>query len=121
MNLLQGKLTEKLPLQTITTAKGDMLKLSFVIKTPGQYPKDVCFETLNQNVITFLGDTKIGTELEVKFDLQSRKWEKDGRVQFFTSAIAFGVEKKVAPESMEIPSTPSYPATASADADDLPF
>lgn len=121
MNLLQGKLTEKMELQKINTSKGEMLKLLFIVKTPGMYPKDVCFETLNQNVITFLNDTKIGTELEVKFDIQSRRYEKDGRVSWFTSAVAFGVEKKVAPESMELPSNPPPVAMGNNQPDDLPF
>lgn len=122
MNLLQGKLTEKLELEKINTQKGEMLKMRFVIQTPGQYGKPVCFETLNNNVITFMTDTKIGTEVEVKFDVSSREYtDKNGKKGYFTSVTAFGAEKKSAPESMEIPSSPVIPPTASEGVDDLPF
>lgn len=119
---LQGKLVEKMEPFTIQTKNGDKLKQIFVVRQPGQFGKDVAFECLSQDLISFLGDTKVGSEVNVKFDLSSRKWTAaDGRVSFFTTAFAFGIEIQKSNGSTDVPVEQPKEIRKEQDADDLPF
>lgn len=120
-----GKLTHKLETVEIETKNGPKAKMSFVILQPGQYGQPACFETLNAAAISFLADTKIGTELKVVGDVRSREYNG----KWYTNLTAGIIEVSKAPGSMEVKvdAKSELPAGVNAafvpgtDADSLPF
>lgn len=86
-------------------------KQSFVIDTNKDYNPLICFGVFGEeNIAKLITPLKVGETIEVYFNLSSRKWEKDGKVSYFTSADAWRIEK--------VGATASIPAT---EEDDLPF
>lgn len=65
-----------------------MEKMTFVIRLQGKKDKYAMFETLDSRVMSFLGDTSIGTELCVKFNYESSKWND----RWFNKALAYECE-----------------------------
>lgn len=72
---IKGTLTEVLPAISGTSKAGKAWnKQDFVINTKDQFPKDVCF-TLFGDKTSLINNLKIGDVLEVKFNLESRKYK----------------------------------------------
>lgn len=65
-----------------------MQKQGFAVKLKSQKEQYAYFETLNNDVIRFIADTKIGTPLRVRYGATSRKWND----KWFTSLTAFEAE-----------------------------
>lgn len=87
-------------------------KQSFVIDTNKDYNPLICFGVFGEeNIAKLITPLKVGETIEVYFNLSSRKWEKDGKVSYFTSADAWRIEK--------VGATASTPAAT--EEDDLPF
>lgn len=86
---LTGKLIEKTDIQSGVSKKGNQWsKIGFSVKVEGKFPKDVYFEALNSEVIQFVSDTNLESDIRVWYDISSRKW-KD---RWFTSVTAYKVE-----------------------------
>jgi hypothetical protein len=76
---LKAKLIECLLLQTGTSKNGEWKKQDIIVKTNGQYPKNVCIsiwgDKINQNIL------QIGKELVIDFEIESRfynnRWYTD--------------------------------------------
>lgn len=86
---LVGKLIQKTDIQSGVSKKGNQWsKLGFVVKVESKFPKDVYFETLNSEVIQFVSDTNLESDIRVWFDVSSRAWQD----KWFTSATAYKVE-----------------------------
>lgn len=123
-----GKLTNKYEAVEIETKNGPKAKMTFVIQQPGQYGKPAAFETLNSAAISFLNDTKIGTELKVIGDVASR--ECNGRWYTNLTAGIIEISKAPAASNVEIDKHPTADdinkkfdvgETSSNNPDDLPF
>jgi hypothetical protein len=63
-------------------------KRDFVIKTEGEYPKDICFQLINKGVDK-LDHFSVGQTIEVHFDLQSKEYNG----KWYTNATAWKIEK----------------------------
>ena len=87
---ITGKLKLKLPVTSgVSQAGREWKKMAFVIqKRNTKTPKEVCFETLNDDLIMFMSDTSIGTEITVEFDVESREFNG----KYYSSIIAYKAE-----------------------------
>jgi hypothetical protein len=73
-NSIKGTITKVLNTETGTTKTGkDWNKKSFVVQTEDKYPKDVCF-TLFGDKVELLSRHKVGSKVEVHFNLSSREY-----------------------------------------------
>jgi len=78
---IRGKLIQVLPLQSgVSKAGNEWSKQEFVIETDEQFPKKACF-ILFGNKVSLLAGFKVGDQVEVSFNLESRefngKWYTD--------------------------------------------
>ena len=88
---LEGRVASLLPEQSGNGARGEWFRAGFVIKTEGEYPRNVCFEVLGrerwERVRQYLRE---GGLVKVSFDVSSREWNG----KWFTSLTAFSVFSK---------------------------
>lgn len=84
---LSGKITHVLPEKSGTSSRGEWRKQEYVIETPGEYPKQVCFMAWGDRIDTF--QIREGEELTVHFDLESREY--NGR--WYTDVKAWRVDR----------------------------
>ncbi|MDX1571018.1 MAG: DUF3127 domain-containing protein [Xanthomonadales bacterium] len=84
---LTGKIIHVLPEKSGESARGPWRKQEYVIETPGEYPKQVCFMAWGDKIDQF--GIEEGQELTVHFDLESREY--NGR--WYTDVKAWRVEQ----------------------------
>ncbi len=102
-------------------------KREFVIEVINERNSDwndfVKFQ-LTQNNCSLMDNYNLGESIKVSFNLRGRKWEKDGKISYFTNLEAWRIEKDASSQMNEDVPPPPYveteipPAEAS---DDLPF
>lgn len=77
--ILKAKLTQLLPLQTGNGKNGQWQKQDIIVETDSQYPKKVCVSIWGDKIDET--KLKIGTILDIHFELESRefngKWYTD--------------------------------------------
>ncbi len=120
---IEGKVVQLQPVQSITSQKGPMKKLEFVIETESKFPKKICFSLWNDKID--LLNAKAGDNVKVSFDLESREY--NGR--WYTEAKAWKVENLVASSADDFNTASSrvnedIPSSFKAEKeelDDLPF
>ena len=85
---------------------------------------------LSQANCSLIDNIAIGAPIEVSFNLRGRKWEKDGKVNYFNSLDAWRIKKtSSSPEPQNTPSftnanavaQPIFKPTADEQDNDLPF
>jgi len=118
---IEGKLIEKFD----TVAINDKFqKREFVLETEDNaggniYTQNIKFQLI-QAKCSEIDASNLGDMIKVHFNLQGRKWEKDGNVSYFNSLNAWRIEKSggaSAPMSNE-----PFPEASNQDAGDaLPF
>ena len=99
--VVTGTIKEVTPVQSGTSKAGkEWQKQTFVVSetyqkndgTEGE--NDVAFELFGTEKVENFGKyNKIGDKVEVKASVRSNRWEKEGRVSFFTSANAWRIDK----------------------------
>jgi len=101
-------------------------KREFVIEVINERNADwndfVKFQLI-QDKCSLLDPFKLGDHLKVSFNLKGRKWEKDGRVNYFTNLEAWRIETS-ASSNVAPPTPPPFAETDIPPAepqDDLPF
>ena len=115
---LAGKITHVLEEKSGTSARGPWRKQEYVIETPGDYPKQVCFMVWGDKIDQF--QIVEGQELTVHFDLESREY--NGR--WYTDVKAWRVERPEAgdrPQAEDSPPPPPNDAPPPDFDDDIPF
>ena len=123
--VVKGTIKEVLPVQSGVSKGGkDWQKQTFVIaetyqKNDGTEGENlVSFELFGTEKVENFGKyNNLGDSVEVKASVRSNRWEKDGKVSYFTSANAWRIDKV---ESIA-QSTPSQAPTSTEVEDDLPF
>lgn len=81
---IKGSIIQVMPVQSGTSAAGkDWAKQDFVLETPGQYPKKICFTLWGEQKINDY-DLQPNLEVTVYFNLESREY--NGR--WYTEAKA---------------------------------
>ena len=123
---LQGKLIEKFPEQQVSDA---FKKREFVVETSEEgggrvFTEQIKFQ-LVQDKCNLIDDVNLNQDVKVSFNIKGRKWEKDGKVNYFTNLDAWRVE--AAGSTPQAPRNDAPPAMNPADIamddeeDDLPF
>ena len=78
---------------------------------------------LTQDRCELIDPMNVGDQLKVNFNIRGRKWEKDGRVNYFSNLEAWRVEKANDAPAPDAPN-PEYSASdipPAGDDEDLPF
>ena len=123
---LTGKLIEKydaVQRGTFTTREFVVEKTSdFNGKTIYNYIKFQC----TQAKVNIIDDSKIGDEIKVHFNIRGNKWEKEGRISYFTNLDAWRIEKALAQsnQATDVNTDDLEPVdhfTSKEDNEDLPF
>ncbi len=88
---------------------------------------------LTQDKCAILDPHQIGDDLKINFNLRGRKWEKDGKISYFTNLEAWKIEKAGSGQSDQsseqfsdqespMPGEDDFSSSAGKeDFDDLPF
>ena len=113
---LSGKVIKILPLQTGTGKNGVWKKQEFVLETPGQITRKVCFSLWGDKIDQ--ARLNEGEQFEISCDLESREY--NGR--WYTEAKAWkAVKKGNSSPSQEVPPPDYMDQPNMMPADDLPF
>ena len=114
---LEGRVASLLPEQSGNGARGEWFRAGFIIRTEGEYPRNVCFEVLGrerwERVRQYLRE---GGLVKVSFDVSSREWQG----KWFTSLTAFSVQQAQSVQS-PAPHQPQPLPQSQENSDDLPF
>ena len=91
---ITGKLIEKFDEQSITDS---FKKREFVIEKTdtsqaGQFTELIKFQ-LTQDRCSLIDQVALDDEVKVHFNIRGRKWEKEGKVSYFTNLEAWRIEK----------------------------
>ena len=102
-------------------------KREFVIEVLNERNSDwndfVKFQ-LTQDRCPLIDSFQLGDSIKVSFNLRGRKWEKDGKVNYFTNLEAWRVESSGTGAQMHEAAPPAFVETEIPPAepnDDLPF
>lgn len=91
---ISGRMIEKFPTQDITAS---FRKREFVLETVenfnGREFSELIKFQVTQDRCDVLDSFSINDELNVKFNIKGRKWEKDGKVSYFTNLEAWKIER----------------------------
>lgn len=88
---IEGRVVSILPEQSGTGARGEWVRGGFVLKTEGEYPRDIAFDVLGRERLDKIGQyLRVGGLVKVSFDASSREWKG----KWFTSLTAFSVFSK---------------------------
>lgn len=120
---IEGKVFQIMPVQNISTQKGTMKKLEFILEYGSKFPKKICFSLWNDKLDLFTA--KQGDDVKVSFDVESREY--NGR--WYTEAKAWKVENLAAGAQNGnggfagaiSDDTPSTFTAQKEEPDDLPF
>ncbi len=119
---ITGKLTEKFDTQNVTAS---FKKREFVIEKienagGREFTETIKFQ-LSQDRCDLIDPYQINEDIKVHFNIKGRKWEKDGRVSYFTNLEAWRLEKVDTQVNNELPPQPSLDEIPPEVEDDLPF
>ena len=105
---IEGTLSQKMPVQSGTSARGPWAKQEFILEFPdGNFTAKACFTAWGQEKVQDLGKYQVGDKVKVSFNLKSRefngRWYTDIRgfkaVKEDASMAAAGVQPPYPPEA----------------------
>ena len=115
---LSGKLFEKFP----TVAVSDKYsKREFVVETEENNYKQQVKLQLSKDRCSVLDRFNIGDEVKAVFNINGRRWEKDGKVSYFNSLDAWKIESVGAANTSQPPANEPVDDRSETPDDDLPF
>lgn len=89
---LTGKLIEKFDTQDVSEK---FKKREFVVEFQDNpnlsFSESIKFQ-LTQDRCNLMDNYQVGQDLKVSFNLRGRRWEKDGKVSYFTNLEAWRIE-----------------------------
>ena len=124
---LEGRITQKLPVQQGTSARGAWAKQEFIFEyQEGNFPAQICMNVWGEDKVRDLDKYQVGDKVKISFNLSSREY--NGR--WYTDVRAWRIEPAGAPQAPQH-AQPSQPApapmpsaddfSASLTDEDLPF
>ena len=115
---VQGKLFWKSEITNgISKAQKPWQKIEFVIEEKDvQYPTKIAFSAMKADVIQFVNDTSLETEITVSYNLKAREYNN----RWYNNVDAWKVEVN-RDNGNPIVDMPPEPSISEADGDDLPF
>lgn len=120
---LTGNLVVKENTQEISAT---FKKREFVIEVPNERNSDwndfVKFQ-VTQDKCALLDQFETGNSIKVAFNIRGRKWEKDGRVNYFNSLEAWRIERAGSSQAENVPPAPFMETEipSAEENDQLPF
>lgn len=99
---ITGRLIQKLPMQSGTSARGNWQKQEFVIETEDQYPRKIC-ANLWGDKIDMLNQFNEGDRIRMLFEIESREF--NGR--WYTDVRPWKLEKPM-DATMGMPQPAAY-------------
>lgn len=121
---ISGKLIEKYDTVVISDRfKKRELVIEIKESTPNgfEYVETIKFQ-LTQDKCDSLDSFNVGDDITIQFNIKGKRWEKDGKVNYFNNLDAWRIEKQGNTQSAPPPSTASDISPAELDeTDDLPF
>lgn len=114
---ITGEVTNVLEEEGGTGRNGPWRKRAFILKTPGEYPKDICVIQWGDSIDKFA--VQSGETITAHIDIQSREY--NGR--WYTDVKAWKVEHHggSGSGSPDDPPLPDEPGDLDAEDDALPF
>ncbi|MCZ4694202.1 DUF3127 domain-containing protein [Ancylomarina euxinus] len=76
---------------------------------------------LTQDRCDLLETVSVNENIKVSFNIKGRKWEKDGKVNYFSNLEAWRIEKMQAAAAAEMPEFNAADMPPAPEEDDLPF
>lgn len=99
-------------------------KREFVIEVENERNSDwndfIKFQ-LTQDRCDLLETVSVNENIKVSFNIKGRKWEKDGKVNYFSNLEAWRIEKMQAAAAAEMPEFNAADMPPAPEEDDLPF
>ncbi len=130
---ITGKLIEK---QDTVAVSDKFKKREFILETKESsgsfdFTEYIKFQLI-MDKCSLLDSFQTGEDIKVHFNLRGRKWEKDGKVSYFTNLDAWKLEKisegnaapqanPLPPDEIPIPGEDNFSSGQGVDVDDLPF
>ncbi len=119
---ITGKLTEKFNTQEVTnTFKKREFVIEKVENAGGREFTEVIKFQLSQDRCDLIDPYNLNEDIKVHFNIKGRKWEKDGRVSYFTNLEAWRLEKVATEQGSDIPPQPALDDIPPETENDLPF
>lgn len=130
---IEGRLIQKLGVQSGKSARGDWAKQEFVIEyQDGNFPTKACFSVWGADKVKDLEKFQINDQIKISFNVSSReyngKWYTDLRAWRITAAgaaqqPAYDMPAGFAPaaQSSQAPQSAPAPSFEDMPSDDLPF
>lgn len=100
---IQGNIVKIMPIQQGESARGGWKKQDYIIETPGEYPKKICFTLWNDLIDK--SNLQIGSTAEVFINIESREHNE----RWYTEIKAWKVlsesvaKKELPKEDEELP------------------
>ena len=120
---VKGRVTDILPLQTGSSARGEWKKLDFVLEVPDdQFPKKICFTLFNDKT-EMIKEADKNREVEVTFNLEGREY--NGKWYHNVNAFRIDrIEKSSGASDQAVPppyNEDDFMPVKEGENDDLPF
>ncbi len=116
---ITGEVTKVLEEESGTGRNGVWRKRAFIVKTPGEYPKDICVIQWGDSIDKF--DVSAGETITAHIDIQSREY--NGR--WYTDVKAWKIDRtdggQQRPPKRDEPPLSEPPEGLDAEDDVLPF
>ena len=119
---LEGRITQKLPVQQGTSARGAWAKQDFIFEyQEGNFPTSLCMNVWGADKVSELEKFQVGDKVKISFNLSSREY--NGR--WYTYVRAWRIEAVAAQNNVQAPA-PSDPMQLTEDLPvfddgDMPF
>jgi hypothetical protein len=119
---IEGTLSQKLPVQSGSSARGPWTKQEFILEYPdGNFTAKACFLAWGQEKVQDLGKYQVGDKVKVSFNLKSReyngRWYNDLQIWKIAPATA---PAQPAPQAQSAPQAPAFPQAPAPTLEDMP-
>ena len=99
---IEGTLSQKLPVQSGSSARGPWTKQEFILEFPdGNFTAKACFLAWGQEKVQDLGKYQVGDKVKVSFNLKSReyngRWYNDLQIWKIAPACSAGAVLRAGP------------------------
>ena len=123
---IEGTLSQKLPVQSGSSARGPWTKQEFILEFPdGNFTAKACFLAWGQEKVQELAKYQIGDKVKVSFNLKSReyngRWYNDLQIWKIAPAGAQpAAPAQPAPQARPVAQAPAYQQAPAPTLEDMP-
>ena len=123
---IEGTLSQKLPVQSGSSARGPWTKQEFILEFPdGNFTAKACFLAWGQEKVQDLGKYQVGDKVKVSFNLKSReyngRWYNDLQIWKIAPAGAQPTAPaQPAPQARSFAQAPAYQQAPAPTLEDMP-